>query len=107
MRAWPKTVTGRPRHHPSVDARPEFFTYTDDGCEYSPSCLSCPLPACKYDYPGGALGMSFDIKRENMAAAAAYATREGPAAAAVMFSVSERTIYRAITNQRLLAMEAR
>ena len=22
---------------------------TDDGCEHSPSCLTCPLPACKYD----------------------------------------------------------
>jgi len=24
----------------------------DDGCEYSPSCLKCPLPACRYDSPG-------------------------------------------------------
>jgi len=23
----------------------------DDGCEYSPSCLLCPLPVCKYDDP--------------------------------------------------------
>ena len=23
----------------------------DDGCEVSPSCLRCPLAACKYDDP--------------------------------------------------------
>jgi len=23
----------------------------DDGCEYSPSCLLCRLPVCKYDDP--------------------------------------------------------
>ena len=25
--------------------------YQDLGCEHSPSCLSCPLPVCKYDNP--------------------------------------------------------
>ena len=25
--------------------------YPDTGCEHSPSCLSCPLPLCKYDLP--------------------------------------------------------
>ena len=23
----------------------------DTGCEYSPSCLTCPLPVCKYEAP--------------------------------------------------------
>jgi len=27
--------------------------FVDDGCEYSPSCLQCPLPVCKYDDPVG------------------------------------------------------
>ena len=26
----------------------------DDGCEASTSCLTCPLPKCKHDYPRGA-----------------------------------------------------
>ena len=26
--------------------------YIDNGCEYSPSCLKCPLPVCKYDAQG-------------------------------------------------------
>jgi hypothetical protein len=32
---------------------PTHSHYVDDGCEVSPSCLSCPLPLCKYDDPGG------------------------------------------------------
>ncbi len=34
-----------------VDAVPEYYHYEDTGCEVSPSCLSCPLPQCKYDDP--------------------------------------------------------
>jgi len=29
--------------------RLENYFVDDDGCEYSPSCLQCPLPVCKYD----------------------------------------------------------
>ena len=34
-----------------ADTVPEFYHYEDNGCEVSPSCLSCPLPRCKYDDP--------------------------------------------------------
>jgi hypothetical protein len=30
---------------------PEVYYYTDNGCEVSKSCLSCPIPQCKYDDP--------------------------------------------------------
>ena len=33
------------------DPLPENARYRDTGCEYSSSCLACPLPACKYDMP--------------------------------------------------------
>ena len=32
---------------------PENAQYRDDGCDLHPSCLSCPLPVCRYDIPGG------------------------------------------------------
>ena len=32
---------------------PENATYRDDGCDLHPRCLSCPLPVCRYDVPGG------------------------------------------------------
>ena len=30
---------------------PENRYYEDDGCQASQSCLTCPLPQCKYDNP--------------------------------------------------------
>jgi len=33
--------------------RLEDYFVDDDGCEYSLSCLQCPLPVCKYDDPVG------------------------------------------------------
>lgn len=37
-----------------IDALPEHHDYRDEGCELSPSCLTCPLPRCKYESGGGA-----------------------------------------------------
>lgn len=34
------------------DTLPENTRYSDDGCEASQSCLTCPLAICKYDDPG-------------------------------------------------------
>jgi hypothetical protein len=45
--------------HPSgrkirSDALPEHVDYRDGGCEFSPTCVRCPLERCRYDEPGGA-----------------------------------------------------
>lgn len=37
-----------------ADALPEHTHYRDDGCDIHPRCLTCPLPRCRYDEPGGA-----------------------------------------------------
>lgn len=34
------------------DTLPDGVDYPDDGCDIAPSCLNCPLPVCKWDYPG-------------------------------------------------------
>ncbi len=39
------------------DALPEEIRYRDDGCDIHPQCLTCPLPRCRYDEPGGLRGM--------------------------------------------------
>ena len=39
---------------PRADALPEHTRYRDDGCDLFTSCLTCPLPRCRYDVPGGA-----------------------------------------------------
>jgi hypothetical protein len=35
------------------DGLPESADYHDDGCDLHHSCLSCPLPACRYELPPG------------------------------------------------------
>ena len=35
------------------DSLPEYQTFRDTGCSLAPSCLSCPLPHCRYDVRGG------------------------------------------------------
>ncbi len=37
----------------SDDLPPEFCHYPDEGCEFSETCLNCPLPVCIYDEPRG------------------------------------------------------
>ncbi len=39
------------------DALPEEIRYRDDGCDIHSQCLTCPLPRCRYDEPGGLRGM--------------------------------------------------
>ncbi len=39
------------------DALPEHAQYRDDGCDIHPHCLTCPLPRCRYDEPGGLRGI--------------------------------------------------
>ncbi len=40
-----------------ADSLPEHTRYRDDGCEVNPSCLTCPLPRCRYEEPGGLRGL--------------------------------------------------
>lgn len=40
------------KNEPLIDRLPEFTTYRDTGCDIHPSCLTCPLPQCRYDDPG-------------------------------------------------------
>ena len=35
------------------DGLPENTSYQDDGCDIHPQCLTCPLPACRYEMPPG------------------------------------------------------
>src|SRR3989304_3445910 len=39
------------------DALPEEIQYRGDGCDIHSQCLTCPLPRCRYDEPGGVRAM--------------------------------------------------
>ena len=41
----------RRRNDALSQSKSQEYIYRDDGCEISRSCLSCPLPQCKYDDP--------------------------------------------------------
>jgi len=77
------------------DALPEHLDYRDDGCDLFPSCLSCPLPRCRYDVPGGVralLNRERDHQIRILREDAGLSVDE----IADRFQVSRRTIFRAL-----------
>ena len=71
---------------------PENATYRDAGCDLHPSCLSCPLPVCRYDIPGGKRAVLNLYRNERIARL--RRTYTVPVVAGLM-SVSARTVVRA------------
>lgn len=76
-----------------VDTVPEYYHYEDTGCEVSPSCLSCPLPQCKYDDP-----VWFQQHRRMARDLKVWSTMQSEGLnveeAADRFSVTVRTVFR-------------
>lgn len=77
------------------DSLPEHADYRDRGCDVFPSCLSCPLPRCRYDEPGGVRALlnrvrDHEIRRLRL-------DHELPVdEIAQRFRVSRRTVFRAL-----------
>ncbi len=44
-----RIVEGQPLTRVRRDMLPDYADYRDTGCEFSPSCLKCPLRRCKED----------------------------------------------------------
>ena len=78
-----------------LDLPPEYSHYRDEGCEFSSSCLNCPLPKCVYDQPGGRQRW---LKRQRDKEMARLVTVEGKGIKelALMFGISQRTVQRAL-----------
>lgn len=72
------------------DGLPESTNYQDDGCDLHGSCLTCPLPACRYEMPPG--------RARALSQAAALGRLLGTGRtmdeAAAELGVSRRTVYR-------------
>ena len=77
-----------------VNGQVPKFSLAGDGCEYSSSCLTCPLPACKYDAPPD----HHAVKKMR----AVQLFKGGMAAAEVgeLFGVKERTVWRWVERAR-------
>ena len=76
-----------------IDVLPERYPYRDEGCEISPSCLSCPLPKCKYDDPGW-FQRHKQRQRDKKVASALQEEGLSVREASVRFGLSQRTIFR-------------
>lgn len=74
-------------------------TYKDTGCEFSDSCLDCPLPKCAEDK-----GAKLEIRRARQAQQVLVLTQAGqsPRRIAHDMGVSTRTVTRALANAQIL-----
>ena len=78
-----------------LDLLPEQVRYRDDGCEFASSCLDCPFSKCIYELPGGRQRW---LKRQREKDMARLFITEGKKVKelALLFSVSQRTVQRAL-----------
>jgi len=79
------------------DFPPEYCHYRDEGCEFADSCLSCPLPKCIYDEPGGKQRWLKRLRDRKIVRLFSTEGR-GVKELALMFGLSERTVQRALKN---------
>lgn len=71
-------------------ALPEYTPYTDDGCDLHEACLSCPLPACRYEMPPGRARALTQAAALSRLLASGLTMDE----AAAELGISRRTVYR-------------
>ena len=98
------TRSHRRRHEPVLDGLPELMHFADTGCEVSSSCLTCPLPQCKYDDPAWYQA----YKRAGRDSEMLTALDDGLSIfeVATRLSVSPRTVHRALKRSRAPAAVA-
>ncbi len=86
--------------HVRSDALPEHLEYQDEGCDLFASCLTCPLPRCRYDEPGGVRAM---LNRERDHQMRVLRDDAGLTVDEIAdrFQVSRRTVFRALSTGSL------
>jgi transcriptional regulator of acetoin/glycerol metabolism len=77
------------------DALPENLEYADSGCDLWDRCLTCPLPRCRYDEPGGARQL-FLRERDQEIARLYRADGVRIDALARRFGISRRSVFRSL-----------
>ena len=78
-----------------LDLPPEYCCYRDEGCELADSCLNCPFLKCIYEEPGGR--RRWLKERRDKEIVRLFTTKsKGIKQLATMFSLSQRTVQRAL-----------
>ncbi|MDD5339134.1 MAG: hypothetical protein PHG35_06990 [Dehalococcoidales bacterium] len=80
------------------DLRPEYCQYRDEGCEYARSCLECPFPRCLFEEPRGRQRWMKQTRDREIKRL--YDGGKKVKELATIFSVSQRTIQRALKRKR-------
>ena len=78
-----------------LDLPPEYCHYRDDGCDLADSCLNCPFPKCIYEETGGRQRWLKGLRDKEMARLFSNGGKEIKELA-LIFSVSQRTVQRAL-----------
>jgi DNA-binding CsgD family transcriptional regulator len=81
-----------------LDLLPDDINWRDEGCVFFPSCLNCPLPNCVEDEPRGQQRLRMAARQGRMKELKQIgkSVRE----IAELFSVSKRTVQRALENKK-------
>ncbi len=83
----------------NFDLPPEYCQYDDNGCEFSETCLNCPLPVCVFDEPRGKqriVKYSRAVEMSQLHFEAGKSVKE----LAVIFGISTRSVQRALKSMR-------
>ena len=83
------------------DTLPENTRYRDDGCDISESCLTCPLPRCRYEEPGGLRALLNETRDRQIIQLRLKGVPVEELAG--RFGISRRTVFRVIGSARLPA----
>ncbi len=99
LRTGTAIVSGSPEAAPPPrDPLPEYLEWRDDGCEVAPHCLTCPLPRCRYDDPGGLRGLLNETRDAEVVRARALGRPVDEIAA--RFGISRRSVFRILRRRR-------
>tara|TARA_B100000579_G_scaffold86857_1_gene68033 strand:- start:25887 stop:26225 length:339 start_codon:yes stop_codon:yes gene_type:complete len=82
-------------------ASKDFFL--DDGCEYSKSCLECPLTLCKYDDP--ILDNSKSKNNRNIIIANMKKSNMTNKDIAETLNISTRTVHRVLSQENIISQK--
>jgi hypothetical protein len=93
--AAPPLLKPKRRH----DSLPESTRYRDEGCDISESCLSCPLPRCRYEEPGGLRALLNEQRDRQIVQLRLKGVPVD--ALADHFGVSRRTVFRVIGSTKV------
>lgn len=89
---------GREKKRRRSDTLPEYAMYRDDGCDIHESCLTCPLPRCRYEEPGGLRTLLNELRDSQMVRMREKGATIGELAS--RFGVSRRTVFRVLNSRQ-------